>query len=124
MLVNQETANVNTISSLTARNFINYAQTAQQGDYVIISHPALYNDGSGNNYVEEYRQYRTTATGGSYDAKIYNVEELTDQFGFGIKGHPTSVRDFIRYANQQFVVKPKYIFLIGRGMNYMETKGQ
>ena len=122
ILVNQETANVNTISSLTARNFINYANTAQQGDYVIISHPALYNDGSGNNYVEEYRQYRTTATGGSYDAKIYNVEELTDQFGFGIKGHPTSVRDFIRYANQQFVVKPKYIFLIGRGMNYMEQK--
>ena len=122
MLINQEPANVNVIGSLATRNFANYAIPAQQGDYLIISNTALYNDGNGNNYVDQYRQYRTTTQGGNYNAKVYNIDELTDQFGFGIKGHPTAVRDFVRYADQQFAVKPKYVFLIGRGMNYMELK--
>lgn len=122
MLINQETANVNIIGGMTQRNFVDFGNTAQQGDYVIISNPALYNDGNGNNYVDQYRQYRSSITGGSFNAKIYNIDELNDQFGFGIKGHPGSVRDFIRYANAQFSIKPKYVFMIGRGMNYMEQK--
>ena len=122
MLMNQEPANVNVIGSLNTRNFINYANTAAQGDYIIVSHPSLFDDGNGNNYVDQYRQYRSSVAGGSYDAKVFDINELTDQFGFGIKGHPTAIRDFMRYASQQFAVKPKYILLIGRGMNYMEQQ--
>ncbi len=122
MLINQEPANVNVIGSVTARNFVNYANTAQQGDYLIISHPALYNDGNGVNYVDQYKQYRSTTQGGSFDPKVYSIDELTDQFAFGIKGHPTAVRDFVRYADQNFSVRPKYALLIGRGLNYMEQQ--
>ena len=122
MLVTQEPANIQVINNLTQRNFINYANTSLQGDYMIISHPALYNDGSGNNYVDQYKQYRSTTAGGNFNARIYDIDELTDQFGFGIKGHPSSIRDFIRYSNDQFAVKPKYTFLIGRGMTYSEQK--
>ena len=122
MLINQETANVNIIRAFTQRNFQNFSNAALQGDYLIISSPALYDDGNGNNYVDQYRQYHNTAAGGSFNTKVYNIDELSDQFGFGIKGHPGSIRDFIRYSNQQFAVKPKYVFLIGRGMNYMEQK--
>ena len=122
MLMNQEPANVNIVRSLTARTFINYANTALQGDFLIISNPVLYNDGNGNNYVDQYRQYKNTSAGGNHTAKIYDIDELTDQFAFGIKGHPGSIRDFVRYANDQFAVKPQYAFLIGRGMNYMEQK--
>ncbi len=120
MLINQETSSVNIISTLTQRDFLNISSAAQQSDYLIISHPALYNDGNGNNYIDQYRQFRNSTAGGSFNTKVYDINELTDQFGFGIKGHPGSVRDFIRYANQQFTLKPKYAFLIGRGMNYME----
>ncbi|MEP7165272.1 MAG: C25 family cysteine peptidase [Ferruginibacter sp.] len=122
MLINQEPANVNIIRNFTQRNFLDFGTTALQGDYLIISNPALYNDGSGNNYVDQYRQYHNTLAGGSFNTKVYDIGELTDQFGFGIKGHPGAIRDFIRYSNQQFAVKPKYVFLIGRGMNYMEQK--
>jgi Peptidase family C25/CARDB len=108
------------ISSLTAKTFINYATPANQGNYIIISNPALYNNGSGVNNVDLYRQYRSSAAGGSFNAKIYNVEELNDQFGFGIKKHPSAVRDFILYANQQFNPAPKYVFIIGRGLSYLD----
>ncbi|MEO6489671.1 MAG: C25 family cysteine peptidase [Ferruginibacter sp.] len=122
MLVNQQPGTVNIINSFSQKTFRNFANSGLQGDYLIISHPALYNDGSGNNYVEQYRQYRSTAQGGSFNPMTYDIDELTDQFGFGIKGHPGSIRDFIRYSTLQFTVVPKYVFLIGRGMNYMEIK--
>jgi len=112
----------NSISSLQVRNFLNITQSANQGDYLIISHPALYNDGAGNNYVEEYSSYRNSIAGGGYQTKIYNIDELTDQFGLGIKHHPTSIRDFIFYADSLFGIDPKYVFIIGRGINYVEGR--
>jgi len=122
ILVNEEPANVRTITSMATRNFINFSQQSQQGDYLIISHPDLFNDGNGNNYVDQYRQYRASAAGGSYNTKIYDINELTDQFAFGIKHHPASIRSFLLWAKANFQTDPKYCFIIGRGLNYMEQK--
>ena len=121
-LVNQEAANVIAVNTLTPKSFINFATVANQGDYIIISHPSLFNDGNNVNYVDEYSKYRASALGGGYHPKIITIDELNDQFAFGIKKHPAAIRDFIRFANQQFNVKPKYIFIIGRGMNGLESK--
>ncbi len=122
MLVNQELNNINTVNSFIPKTFINYNTVANQGDYLIISNPSLYNDGNGNNNVEQYRAYRASATGGGFNAKVISIDELTDQFAFGIKKHPAAIRDFIRSANQQFNQKPKYIFLIGRGVTSLDFK--
>lgn len=105
-------------SEFTTRNFRNYANTANQGDYMIISHPSLYNNGSGVNNVDLYAQYRASATGGGFNAKVYDINELNDQFAFGIVRHPAAVRDFIRYAKNNFNVQPKYAFIIGHGLAY------
>ena len=118
-LISQDPTNVNTITSgFTSKTFVNYANAANQGDYMIISNPVLYNNGSGVNNVDLYRQYRASATGGGFNAKVYDVAELNDQFGFGINRHPSAIRDFIRYASLNFSVKPKYTFIIGRGLAY------
>lgn len=119
-LMSGDAASINTVSSLTPKTFINYSNTALQGDYVIISNPTLYNNGSGVNNVDLYKQYRSSATGGGFNAKVFNVDELNDQFGFGIKKHPSAIRDFIQYANQQFSITPKYVFIIGRGLSYLD----
>jgi Peptidase family C25 len=122
-LMSQHAANVYTIASgITTRNFVNIANVANQGDYLIISNPVLYNNGSGVNYVDQYRQYRSSVAGGGYNAKIFDIGELTDQFGFGIKNHPSAIRDFVRYATQQFSVKPKFLLLIGRAVVYNDYK--
>jgi Peptidase family C25/CARDB len=119
-LMNGDVSNYGLVSSLSSKTFINYGSTANQGNYIIISNPALYNNGSGVNNVELYRQYRSSVTGGGFNAKIYNIDELTDQFGFGIKKHPSAVRDFILYANQQFTPTPKYVFIMGHGLTYYD----
>ncbi len=120
ILVSQE--NIQNINAMVQRGFTNMNDPAAHGDYVIISNPALYNDGSGNNYVDQYRQYRSSTQGGGYNAKVYDINELTDQFGFGIKHHPGSIRDFIHFATAQFSTRPKYVFIIGRGVNYIDQR--
>ena len=120
-LMSQHVSAINTISAgISSKTFLNLANAVNQGDYIIISNPALYNNGSGINYVDQYRQYRSSIAGGSYNAKVYDINELTEQFGFGINKHPAAIRDFIRYADQQFTAKPKFVFLIGRAVTYNE----
>ncbi|MGG9972822.1 C25 family cysteine peptidase [Ferruginibacter sp. SUN002] len=122
MLVSEDASNITAVNQLTQRNFVNYSSAANQGDYLLISHKSLFDDGAGVDNVLKYAQYRTSTAGGGYNAKIVSIDELVDQFGFGIKKHPSSIRDFVRYAAQQFTVKPKYVFLVGRGVTYDEYR--
>jgi hypothetical protein len=121
MLISNDPSNVNIVTSLTTKTFLNMASPANQGTYLIISHRDLFNDGNNNNYVEEYRAYRASVNGGGFNSKIYDIDELTDQFAFGIKNHPASVRDFIRYADRNFTPKASYVLIIGRAVDYIDT---
>ncbi len=118
VLVNEDPAAVKQVLSLTAKNFVNLTNSAVQGNYLIISNPILYTSTSGRNPVADYQAYRSSAAGGSFDAQIYDINELVDQFGFGIKKHPLSIQNFLRYARATFVTKPQFVFLIGHGMTY------
>ncbi len=124
ILNNVEAASIVSVNNLTAKTFTNYNTTTTRGDYIIISNPILYNDGAGVNNVELYRAYRSTANGGGYNAKVYDINELTDQFGFGIKSHPDAIRNFVRFMDVQYPVKPKFIFIIGRGVTYQGKRPQ
>jgi hypothetical protein len=119
VLVNEDAGNINLVTTLQARNFVNYTDASNQGDYIIISSPALF---GGSNPVEEYRSYRSSAAGGNYTAKIYLIEEIIDQFGFGIKKNPAAVRDFLRYARTNYGTAPRHVFIIGRGVVYPQQR--
>jgi len=119
VLLNADPSAVNNVSMLTQRNFMNLANAANQADYIMISHRAL-NTSSNGNPVEAYRAYRASAEGGSFNAKIYDIELLTDQFAYGIKGHPLAVKNFISYAIGTFSKKPRYVLLLGRGTVYSD----
>src|SRR4029079_6612619 len=54
VLVSEDNTNINFVSTLQTRNFINYGQPDKQGDYLIISNPVLYNGSNGSNPVDEY----------------------------------------------------------------------
>jgi hypothetical protein len=120
VLVNEDPAVTTTITGLTPKNFVNFANSANQGNYLIISNPILYTGTTGNNPVADYRTYRSSAAGGSYNAQVYDINELVDQFAFGIKKHPLSIQNFVRYARNTFASKPQYVLLIGHGMAYNE----
>ncbi|MBK6938239.1 MAG: hypothetical protein IPH18_16265 [Chitinophagaceae bacterium] len=122
LLVSQASSFPKQIISLQQRSFLNYAASGNQGNYLIISHPALMNGPNATNPVEEYRAYRSSTTGGGHVAKTYDINELVDQFGFGIKKNPLAIRNFIRWARITYSSPVKNVFLIGKGVNYMQHR--
>src|SRR5690606_33150171 len=52
VLVSAETSNINIVNNFSApKTFVNFGTASEQGDYIIISHPFLFNNGNGQNYV-------------------------------------------------------------------------
>lgn len=111
------------VTQISPKSFINYALPVNQGDYLIITHPALSMTTSGINIIEEYRQYRNSSEGGNYQARTYLIDQLEDQFAFGIKRHPNSIRNFIRWARATFSQPVQSVFLIGKGVLYPVERG-
>ncbi len=102
------------------KTFVNFLDPANQGDFLIISNKALFAASDGKNNVDLYRQYRESAEGGNYHAKVVDIDELVDQFAYGIKKHPSAIKEYIQYVATRFNVKPKFVFLVGKGVTYDE----
>ncbi len=120
VLVSEDVSNLLSVAALVPRTFKKYTDAANQGNYLIISNKILFTGSHGNNPVEDYKNYRSSAAGGSFSARVIDIEELTDQFAFGTKKHPSSIKNFIRYARSNFSAPVKDIFLIGRGVGYVD----
>ena len=118
VLISLAPANISAIGPVKTKNFINYTLAANQGDYLIIANQRLFSGPGGSNPVENYRAYRSSSAGGSYNAKIYDIDELVDQFAFGIKKHPNSIRNFLRWTRNSFSAAPKFVFLMGHAVVY------
>jgi hypothetical protein len=71
-----------------------------------------------NGALQQYAAYRSSSAGGGYNVKIYDIDQLVDQFAYGIKQHPLSVKNFLRYARNTFSVTPKFVFLVGKAVTY------
>ncbi|HEU5364576.1 MAG TPA: C25 family cysteine peptidase [Hanamia sp.] len=117
-LSSEDPSVVQNVTNLQQRNFVNYALPANQGNYLIITNPILYTSSTGANNVDLYSQYRSSAAGGGYQTKVIDINQLIDQFAYGIKKHPAAIKDFVQYAASTFSSVPKYIFLIGKGIEY------
>jgi hypothetical protein len=118
VLVSETAGNITSINSLQVRNFINYTDASNQGDYLIITNSSLSLGAGGTDPINEYKLYRSSAAGGSYTAKVYLINEIIDQFGFGIKYNPAAIRDFLHYARNKYDINPKHVLIIGRGLVY------
>lgn len=122
VLVNMEASNVNEIAALTSKTFKRFADPANQGDYIIISNRLLFTGTHGNNPVEEYRAYRSSPAGGGHTAIVVDIDELVDQFAFGIKKSPLAIKNFMNWARVNFTTTPENVFLIGRGVCYNDYR--
>ncbi len=113
----QVTTHTRSVNNFKTIQFTDFSKPENQGNYLIISHFLL--RGGAENYIETYRAYRNSFLGGGYKARVYDMDELAEQFAYGIRKNPLSIRRFIMYAVDKFAEKPKMVFLIGRGSNYI-----
>jgi len=118
VLVSEAASNIKAVTTLEQRNFIDYASSQNQGDFMIITNAVLTGASGPDDPVEDYRQYRSSAAGGGFAAKVYLIDQLVDQYAYGIKMHPLAIRNFIKAARDKNTVKPRFVLLIGKGMVY------
>ena len=109
---------VKTITSLKQVQFVDYSLPSNQGDYLMIANALLTAASGSGDPVEEYRQYRSSGVGGGYNAKVYLIDQLEDQFAFGISMHPLSVRNFVHWARSRFSSPVRFVLLIGKAVTY------
>ncbi|MCX7648961.1 MAG: C25 family cysteine peptidase [Flavobacteriales bacterium] len=116
------------VKGFATGRFRNFAAEYRNFNYLTITSKALWNE------AEQYTDYRRLT---GWKAITLDFEELTDQFAWGIPGHPQAVRNFLRFALDSWTTKPELVFLIGKGyspptvrwspaywaMNYVPTLG-
>ncbi len=121
-LVLSSESNILTPAGISIARFHSLRKIEEQGNYILIYHPRLTDDGSGNNMVEIYSQYRASSKGGGYQVVAIDINTIYDQFGYGIDRHPQAIRNFVRYMLDSFKVLPEYILLAGKGVEYQDAR--
>lgn len=120
-LVRSDGSTAQNITVLRQRQFTDFSKVENQGNFLIITNRLLL--GSGNDdYINQYRDYRASDSGGHFNADIIDIEDITDQFAYGIQWHPFSIKNFLRYGRENFVDPPQYAFIIGKGVSYIENR--
>lgn len=114
VLASRSNGNILKVNTLQSKIFLNYTSSSNQGNYIVISHPNLMPTQGFIDYIN----YRKSAIGGNWNTLVVDINEITDQFGFGIKKHPLAIRNFLRFANSNFSTKPENVFFIGKAVTY------
>ena len=88
------------------------ADTANQADYILITHKDIGWDGSGVQYGWLTDLVALREDGG-LRAKVVDVQDIYDEFSYGIPT-PEAIRDFLSYAYSSWrAPAPQYVLLVG-----------
>lgn len=87
--------------------FTNFLEAGMGKEFLIVTHPSLMPE------VQNYLNYRN---GTGHHPLIANVEELYDQFGWGIKKHTLSIRNYADYMIDNGNGSPKWLYFIGKSV--------
>lgn len=84
------------------------SSSLKNSDFLIITHPRFLEQ------AEQYAQYRQSPEGGAFQTDLVVVQELFDAFSYG-EFTPLAIRNYCRFMAEY--AKPKYLFIIGRGVD-------
>ncbi|MCC6817137.1 MAG: hypothetical protein IT267_12050 [Saprospiraceae bacterium] len=70
-----------------------------------------------NDAISEYKSYRESKEGGAYKVKLVYIEDLEEQFAYGIRAHNITLRNFFQFTR---TIWPNmhYVVIIGKGLEY------
>jgi len=88
-------------------------------DYLIVSKRSLHRNAlqSGADEVAAYADYRRSDPGGRHKVLTVDIDDIYDQFGYGVQFHPIALRNFLQYYKKQ-VPTLKNVLILGKGLDY------
>lgn len=102
--------------NIAPRKFTNMksSSVALDSAYVIITHRSLWNAAG------DYKIYRSGMSGGNHNVIVVDIDDLYEQFAYGIRKHPLAIKNFCRFMLDYWTaqlgrVAPSYVFIIGKG---------
>ncbi len=99
---------VHGIASVTPNaKFTDYTSINKDANYLIITHPDLLEA------AEAYKSYRISS---GYNAEVYNINELYDQYAYGVKKHPYAIRNLVAHYTGINGTRPQHLFLLGKSL--------
>ncbi len=109
-----------TIDNLKQHFFRNYGN--ESPDYVILTSRELNKlDVTGTNWINEYGSFRETPLGDSYNVAVVEIEDIRDQFGYGVDQHSIGINNWAMYVRDLWP-DWKHVFIIGKGYEYGEIR--
>ena len=90
--------------------FNNFLAAAKDSAYIIITNRSMWFD------AQLYRSYRDLTTNNK--TILIDIDELYDQFAYGIKKHPLAIKNFVKYILDKWtgMHPPQAMFLIGKSI--------
>lgn len=113
---------VNNIINITpvsgTGNFTDYLTSQIDTAFIIITHPSLLSQ------ANDYANYRLNVVAGNnpQNAIVFNVDELYEQFAYGIEKHPYAIRNFVDFIADNWSSHPRYLFLMGKSIKSKNSR--
>jgi hypothetical protein len=103
-------AEVAPVAAIQVPRLLGYS-TAQGAEIILVTHPSLQAS------AEAYKLYRETHPTNPHSVFIAYTDAIDDEFGWGRIDHPAGIRNLVRWALDQWPIKPKYLLLWGDAVN-------
>ncbi|PCI94307.1 MAG: hypothetical protein COB15_14505 [Flavobacteriales bacterium] len=100
-------------------SFVDFSTVAIDTAFVIITHSSLMTE------ANDYAAYRSSGLGSKPNPQnpiIFNIDDLYDQFAYGVEKHPFSIRNFIDYISDVWPSQPNYLFLLGKAIKPSQSR--
>jgi len=119
MIVSDESLNL--VENFSAVNgsgfFTDFLDQHEDSAMVIITH-RLFMTGPNSvaSQYEEYREFGSNSLNRNMNVVVVDVDELYDQFGYGVSKSGLALRNFARFMLQQWETDPQYLLLLGNSV--------
>ncbi len=120
-LVIFNSANGTKLANAYLKTFENYP--SKEAEYIIITHPLLRSDANGVDWVENYADFRSSPEGGSFTTATFDIDQIYDQFGYGIERHAQALKNFAAYMAKNWD-DTKMVFIIGKSVEFYFVRSE
>lgn len=109
--------NITNITSLEpvtpSAKFTDYSIFSADSAFIIVTHKSLLAS------AINYKNYRSSVPGGSHNVVLADIDELYDQFAYGIVKSPLAIRGFADYLLDTYPsnAPPQNLFLMGKSIH-------
>jgi hypothetical protein len=105
--------NISSLKPVTASaKFTNYISPLVDSAFIIVTHKSLMSGAT------NYKNYRSSPAGGSHHVILADIDELYDQFAYGVLKSPLAVRGLCDFLIKSDSTKiPQNLFLMGKSIH-------